>query len=159
MRGRWTFDLRALDAEVEVRRAVDAFRASRVKIHVAAPEAGIPVRADPRRLAQVLRNVLQNAITHTPVDGSITVTIRGDTDATVIEIADTGEGIPTEHLPLIWERFYRVDASRDRATGGMGLGLALTKRLVEGMGGTIAVVSEVGVGTTFTVRLPTGTGG
>ncbi|MCC7052975.1 MAG: HAMP domain-containing protein [Gemmatimonadaceae bacterium] len=155
--GEWTFDLRVLDAGVEVQRAADAFRASRTTIHVTVPEPGLPVFADPRRLAQVLRNLLQNAITHTPTDGRIDVTVRRNgAGTTVIEVADTGTGIPAEHLPLIWDRFYRVDASRDRATGGMGLGLALTKRLVEGMGGIIGVASHVGVGTTFTVRLPAG---
>jgi signal transduction histidine kinase len=72
----------------------------------------------------------------------------------VIAVADRGRGIPAEHLPQIWDRFYRVDASRDRATGGMGLGLALTKRMVEGMGGTISAASTLGVGTMIVIRLP-----
>jgi signal transduction histidine kinase len=71
-------------------------------------------------------------------------------------IADTGRGIPASQLPLIWERFYRVDPSRDRTTGGMGLGLALSKRMVEGMAGTIDASSAEGAGTTMTVRLPRG---
>ena len=155
--GEWRFDLRVLDAAEEVQRAVDAFLASGATIEVTARTPGASVVADPRRLAQVLRNLLQNALTHTLADGRIGVAIASDgTGSNVIEVVDTGSGIPAEHLPLIWERFYRVDASRDRSTGGMGLGLALTKRLVEGMGGSIAVVSTVGVGTRFTVRLPAG---
>lgn len=151
--GGLTFETRALHARVEVQRAADAFQASTPAIRVVGPETDVVLHADPRRLAQVLRNVLQNAITHTPSTGRITVSLRGDGERAVIEVADTGRGIPAGQLPLIWDRFYRVDPSRDRATGGMGLGLALTRRMVEGMGGTISAVSEVGVGTTITIRL------
>nr|MCU0634075.1 ATP-binding protein [Gemmatimonadaceae bacterium] len=151
--GGLTFDLRALDARVEVQRAAEAFQASTPVIRLELPDDQVPVLADPRRLAQVLRNGLQNAITHTPRDGQITVSVRAEPDRTILAIADSGRGIPPEHLPLIWDRFYRVDASRDRSTGGMGLGLALTRRMVEGMGGTITASSEVGVGTTMTIRM------
>ncbi len=152
--GGLTFDLRVLPAGVEVQRAADAFQASTPTIRVVIPENDVLVHADPRRLAQVLRNVMQNAVTHTPRDGQITASLRRDGNAAVIEVADTGRGIPADQLPLIWDRFYRVDASRDRATGGMGLGLALTRRMVEGMGGTISAESAVGVGTTIAIRLP-----
>jgi two-component system sensor histidine kinase BaeS len=77
-----------------------------------------------------------------------------DGNSSVIEVADTGRGIPADQLPLIWDRFSRVDPSRDRATGGMGLGLALSKRMVEGMGGMISATSTVGAGTTIAIRLP-----
>jgi signal transduction histidine kinase len=151
-----TFDIRPLDARVELRRAADAFQASSPPILLALPESHATVLADSRRLAQVLRNVLQNAITHTPAEGRITASLGRVDDTTVIEVEDSGRGIPVEQLPLIWDRFYRVDPSRDRATGGMGLGLALTRRMVEGMGGTIDAESEPGVGTTITIRLPSG---
>jgi signal transduction histidine kinase len=147
------FDMQPLDARVEVERAVAAFQASVPAIQLLASDTPMFVMADARRLAQVLRNVLQNAITHTPADGNVTVSLRAERDTGAIVIADTGRGIPAEHLPLIWERFYRVDPSRDRTTGGMGLGLALTKRLVEGMGGTVSAASDEGVGTTMTIRL------
>lgn len=151
---RLVLDIRLLDARVEVQRAVDAFQAARPAIQLALPGEPTAVRGDPQRIAQVLRNVLQNAITHTPADGRITVSLHAEDSGIVIEVADTGSGIPAEHLPFIWDRFYRVDASRDRSTGGMGLGLALSRRLVEGMGGAIHAVSEPGIGTTITVRLP-----
>jgi two-component system sensor histidine kinase BaeS len=154
--GGLTFDLRTLDAGDELQGAADAFQTSSPAIQLALHESHVSVQADPRRLAQVLRNVLQNAITHTPGDGRITAALRRDRGVTVIEVADSGRGIPADQLPLIWDRFYRVDASRDRTTGGMGLGLALTRRMVEGMGGTISAASQPGVGTTITIRLPTG---
>ena len=150
------FDVRTLDARAGLQQAVDAFRASRPAIRLALPDAHVTVLADPRRLAQVLRNVLQNAITHTPDDGRIVAALRREDRDTVIEVSDTGRGIPPEHLPYIWDRFYRVDASRDRATGGMGLGLALSRRMVEGMGGTIQATSAPGQGTRILIRLPGG---
>ncbi len=155
--GALTFEMAPLDASVELRRAAAAFTSTAPPIHLLLPDMQIVVQADRRRLAQVLRNLLQNAITHTPGDGRITLSLRTDGDAVVIEIADTGRGIPDEQLPFIWERFYRVDPSRDRTTGGMGLGLALTKRMVEGMGGTIGAASTLGAGTTITIRLPADT--
>ena len=154
--GGLTFDLRDVDAAAEVQRALNAFQSSSPAIRMVAPEHSVRVHADPFRLAQVLRNVLQNAITHTPPAGRISATLRSDGDMCVIEVADTGRGIPADQLPLIWDRFSRVDPSRDRATGGMGLGLALSKRMVEGMGGTISATSTVGVGTTIVMRLPGG---
>jgi signal transduction histidine kinase len=112
------------------------------------------VRADGRRLAQVLRNLLHNAITHTPPGGRVTVQVEPAGSRVAIIVADTGRGIPPEHLQLIWERFHRVDPSRDRASGGMGIGLALVRQLVSGMGGEVGVESEVGRGSKFRVELP-----
>jgi signal transduction histidine kinase len=156
--GGLTFAMGELDARFAVQQAVEAFQAAVPAIDVRLSDAALIVRADPRRVAQVLRNVLQNAVTHTPADGRVTLSLHRDGSWAVITVADTGRGIAPEHLPLIWERFYRVDPSRDRSTGGMGLGLALTKRMVEGMGGTIAASSTVGVGTTITIRLSTAVG-
>jgi hypothetical protein len=87
----------------------------------------------------------------------VTVDVRGDTTSTgpvQFEVADTGRGIAAEHLPHLFDRFYRADASRSRDTGGSGLGLAITRHLVEAHGGTIGVASKVGVGTRFTIRIP-----
>lgn len=95
-------------------------------------------------------------ITHTPTDGCITARLRREGSATVIEVADSGRGVPADQLPLIWDRVYRVDASRDRTTGGMGLGLARTRRVVEGIGGAINATRWPGVGTTITLRLASG---
>ncbi|MFY7920963.1 MAG: sensor histidine kinase [Gemmatimonas sp.] len=152
--GGLTFDIRDVDAGVELQRAVSAFQSSSPTIRMVVPEHAVRMQADPFRLAQVLRNVLQNAITHTPPTGRISATLRVDGNSSVIEVADTGRGIPADQLPLIWDRFSRVDPSRDRATGGMGLGLALSKRMVEGMGGMISATSTVGAGTTIAIRLP-----
>jgi two-component system sensor histidine kinase BaeS len=114
------------------------------------PEANI----DSHRIKQVLYNLLDNAVAHTGPEGRITVTARQEGDCLYISVADTGEGIPAEDLPLIFERFYRVDKSRTRATGGTGLGLTIAKRLVEAHGGRIDVRSRPGQGTTFTFSLP-----
>jgi signal transduction histidine kinase len=114
------------------------------------PDANI----DSHRIKQVLYNLLDNAVAHTGPGGRITVTARQEGDSLYISVADTGEGIPAEDLPLIFERFYRVDKSRTRATGGTGLGLTITKRLVEAHGGRIDVRSRPGHGTTFTFSLP-----
>jgi two-component system phosphate regulon sensor histidine kinase PhoR len=102
----------------------------------------------------VLTNLVRNAITHTPQGGAVAVQ-AGDLgpDHVEITVSDTGVGIPPEELPRIFERFYRSDASRTRDSGGFGLGLAIAKDLVEAMGGTIGVTSDVGLGTTFRVTL------
>jgi signal transduction histidine kinase len=119
------------------------------------PETLTPVNIDSHRIKQVLYNLLDNAIAHTGRDGRITVTAREHDKLVEVSVADTGEGIPPADLPLIFERFYRVDKSRTRATGGTGLGLTIAKRLVEAHGGTIKVESKVGQGSTFTFSLPT----
>jgi signal transduction histidine kinase len=113
-----------------------------------------PVNIDSHRIKQVLYNLLDNAIAHTPKDGKITVTACEQEGMVFVSVADTGEGIPAEDLPMIFERFYRVDKSRARATGGSGLGLTIAKRLVEAHGGTIKAESQAGNGSTFTFTLP-----
>ncbi len=112
------------------------------------------VRGDPDRIAQALRNLIGNALRHTPVDGTISLRaeqVAGDVRVTV---ADTGEGIPPEALDQVFERFYRADRSRARASGGSGLGLAITKAWVEAMGGRVGVESAVGRGSRFWFELP-----
>ncbi|HET9066156.1 MAG TPA: ATP-binding protein [Gemmatimonadales bacterium] len=139
---------------VEVAAVVDAAVASFGMDHgiVCARPAGEHVtQADPRRLGQVVRNLLRNALTHSPVVGSVSIAVTSGADGVRIVVSDQGNGIPAGELDRIWERFYRVDRSRDRATGGMGLGLPVSRRLVEAMGGTITVESRVGEGTTFVV--------
>jgi signal transduction histidine kinase len=112
------------------------------------------VNVDARRVGQVLHNLLENAIAHTPKNGSIIVTAQKQDNWVKVSVTDTGEGIPTEDLPSIFERFYRVDKSRARATGGSGLGLTITKRLVEAHDGKIEVQSELGKGSCFSFTLP-----
>jgi signal transduction histidine kinase len=109
---------------------------------------------DAHWIKQVLGNLLDNAIEHTSKGSQISVAADEQNDMVAITVADTGEGIPPEDLPLIFERFYRVDKSRARTTGGSGLGLTIAKRLVEAHGGTITAKSEVGKGSCFTLTLP-----
>jgi signal transduction histidine kinase len=112
------------------------------------------VQADPDRVAQVLRNLLINAVRHTPSGGSVTVTTSLTQDAVEIAIADTGEGIAPEDLPHIFERFWRADRARARM-GGTGLGLSVAQSLVQAQGGRIWVESTLGQGSTFRFTLPT----
>jgi signal transduction histidine kinase len=135
-------------------RAVAAVGASGLAIQVDVPAALPPVHADAERIQQVLRNLLINAIQHTTPDGAITLTAR-QVDAWIeIRVRDTGVGIAPEHLPLVFERFYRTEAARSRATGGAGLGLAIVKQLVEAHGGQVSVESVVDEGTTLCFTLP-----
>ena len=113
-----------------------------------------PVSIDSQRMAQVLHNLLDNAIAHTEHGDSITVSAVRKDDCIEVAVTDTGEGIPAEDLPNIFERFYRVDKSRTRATGGSGLGLTIAKRLVEAHGGSIEARSEPGKGSSFIFMLP-----
>ncbi len=146
----------------------DEFAAVRTAVEPRAREAGISIDvagdadamafADARRLRQALRNLLENAIAHTPSGGRITLGARrvpSDDRSTIeIAVADTGEGIPAAHLGLVFERFHRVDPSRARATGGRGLGLAIVKQYVEAMGGAVRAESAPGRGTRMVLTLP-----
>ncbi|HSE07834.1 MAG TPA: HAMP domain-containing sensor histidine kinase [Nocardioidaceae bacterium] len=114
-----------------------------------------PVLADSDRIGQVLANLLDNAVRHTPPGGTVTVACRLAADRVELAVTDTGEGIEPEHLPHVFDRFYRVDSARDRDRGGSGIGLSIAKALAEAHGGEIAVTSRGrGAGTTFSVRLP-----
>jgi two-component system sensor histidine kinase CiaH len=112
------------------------------------------VRGDLGRLRQVLLILLDNAVKHTPPGGQVTVSLQSAHGWGRLAVADTGAGIPAEHLPHIFERFYRVDRARSRAEGGTGLGLAIARELVELQGGRIKVESTPGQGSTFTIWLP-----
>jgi len=112
------------------------------------------VNVDSRRIGQVLHNLLENAIAHTGKNSIVKVTAQKQDNWVKVSVTDTGEGIPVEDLPNIFERFYRVDKSRTRATGGSGLGLTITKRLVEAHGGEIEAQSELGKGSCFSFTLP-----
>ena len=110
--------------------------------------------ADPGKLAQVCYNIVENASKYTPEGGSIRVTLRRVGRDAVLEIADTGVGIPEADLPHVFDRFYRVDKARSRDTGGTGLGLSIVQQIVRLHAGSVTVASEMGKGTTFTVQLP-----
>jgi len=136
------------------------------------------VEADPERIGQVLRNLLSNALIHTPQGGTISVEAEYIRDwrleigeyrnlqspisnldpAILVRVRDTGSGIAPEHLPNIFERFYRADRARSRATGGAGLGLAIVKQLVAAHGGQVWAESQPGEGAQFTFTLPIAAG-
>ena len=111
---------------------------------------------DGARISQVVGNLLENAITHTPQGGAVTVSARAESGHVEVSVGDTGPGIAPEDLPRVFDRFYRADPSRSRDTGGSGLGLTIARRLTEAHGGTIAVNSVPGGGSRFSVRLPAG---
>jgi two-component system sensor histidine kinase BaeS len=113
-----------------------------------------PVVVDRDRMMQVVHNLLDNAIRHTPAGGTVTVGLDAGTGEVRLSVADTGPGIPSEEVERIFDRFYRLDPARSRASGGTGLGLAIVKTLVEAHGGRVGVTSRVGEGSTFTVTLP-----
>jgi signal transduction histidine kinase len=119
-------------------------------------ENDLKVSADADGLSRVLTNLLDNAARHTPKDGSIILCAVERGQNVVIQVEDTGSGIPADHLPHVFDRFYRVDASRERGAGGTGLGLALVKAIVEAHHGTVSIASEVSRGTTVTIKLPSG---
>ena len=141
-----------------VNKATEAARAlaaaKSIALQVDLPE-GLPlVDVDSQRIGQVLGNLLSNALTHTPSGGKVVIAARARQSDVELRVSDTGEGISPEHLPYVFERFYRADKSRSRVTGGAGLGLAIAKQLVEAHGGWIKVESEVGRGTQFIFTLP-----
>jgi two-component system sensor histidine kinase BaeS len=144
-----------VDVGAAIERALGADRGGARVIVAVDPDAR-RVIADAGRLEQMLRNLIGNARRHTPPDGAIRVRATRHGGAVRIAVADTGCGIAAEHLPYVFERFYRADASRDRATGGAGLGLAIVRRLAEAQGGRVSAVSDgEGRGATFTIELPT----
>ena len=119
---------------------------------------GLPeLPLDPERMGQVLGNLLDNALRHTPTGGTVTISAATSrrSGGVALSVADTGEGIPAEHLPHVFERFYRVDTARDRAHGGSGIGLAIAKAFVEAHGGQLTATSPgTGHGSTFRIILP-----
>ncbi|MBN1426849.1 MAG: HAMP domain-containing protein [Anaerolineae bacterium] len=116
--------------------------------------ADLRAPGDPDRLAQVIDNLVDNAIRHAPDGSEVTVSVAREHSDVRCAVSDHGPGIPAQHLPLIFERFYRVDASRGRHTGGAGLGLAIVRALVLAQGGQVSAHSIEGEGTTITFRLP-----
>lgn len=116
------------------------------------PGADVAVNGARDRLRQVFANLLDNAIKYTPEGGAVDIAVRREDSGALVTVADTGAGIPAEHLPRIWERLYRADASRSER--GLGLGLSLVKAYVTAHGGTVDAVSTPGRGSIFTVRLP-----
>jgi len=133
-----------------------AWQKGRVEV-LAEVQPDLPLAlADAGRLEQVLVNLIRNAVRHTPPGGVVVVLVAGEVDAVRVDVRDTGQGIPSEELPRVWERFYRGASARQDGPGA-GLGLTLVKELVEAMGGVVSVESVVGQGSCFTVRLQSAT--
>ena len=118
-----------------------------------APPDAVPMHTDRTKVKQIILNLLSNAVKFTHF-GSITLTAEHENGMIRIDVADTGIGIRKEDLAAIWEDFRQVDQSRTREFGGTGLGLSITRKLVDALGGRVALVSEYGAGSTFTVFLP-----
>jgi signal transduction histidine kinase len=118
-------------------------------------EAALPaILADAEQLLRALGNLVSNALRHTPAGGQVTLAAAARPGAVLLAVSDTGEGIAAEHLPNIFERFYRADSARQQATGGSGLGLAIVRSIVEAHGGRVEVTSAPGAGTSFRLTLP-----
>jgi signal transduction histidine kinase len=138
-----------------IKAASPAFAAKNVTLESTIP-SGLPtIDVDSERIGEVLANLLTNALRHTPPQGTVTVAVTPRTDLVEITVADNGDGIAAEHIERVFERFYRVDPARARASGGTGIGLAIVRAIVEAHGGIVEASSEgPGRGATFTVRLP-----
>lgn len=125
-----------------------------VSLRIDAPD-GLPrVHADPDRLRQIVLNLVENALRHTPKGGDVRILVQDAGEGVRISVADTGKGIGPDDLPHIFDHFYRADPSRARSSGGTGLGLSIVKSIVEAHGGRVTVHSRAGAGSTFTVTLP-----
>ncbi len=141
-------------ASAAVAAAADRYAAKGVALRGVTQPAG-SLTVDPERIGQILGNMLDNALRHTQSGGQVTLTCRRIDHWVEYSVADTGAGIAPEHLPHLFDRFYRIDTARDRGHGGSGIGLAIAKALAEAHGGGISAASPgPGLGVTFTLRLP-----
>jgi len=154
--GRLTIEHASIDLADTVAVILEQYSAIASEAGIALHEAASPspLIGDDDLLVQVLVNLLDNAIAHTPSGGEITVGCRPEASSVRFWVHDRGIGIPPEHLPRIFDRFYRVDESRQRARGGAGLGLSICRAIVDAHGGRIELVSEPGKGTNVDVVLP-----
>ena len=150
--GLGTIDLGQV-VEAALKLSHPSFDRRSIKVELTLP-AGLRALANPDHIAQVLLNLFQNAARYTPEGGSVSIRAEVDDGSVVVSVTNSGEGIPAVDLPHVFERFYRVEKSRDRSRGGAGIGLALVKQLVEATGGRVGVESDHGV-TRFWFSLPT----
>jgi signal transduction histidine kinase len=141
-------------AAEEVDRAREIASANGVSLDLAVEGEAPVVLGSARDVGLMLRNLIDNAIRYTPRGGYVGVSVKTERPDAVLIVADSGVGIPSKDVPRIFERFYRVDRARSRETGGTGLGLAIVKHVAENLGASVGVESELGAGTTFTVRIP-----
>lgn len=146
-------DLQKLTADVVNTAKIDAAKRNQTLTYISSGDP-FNVVIDRDRISQVILNILSNAIKYTPDNGTVTVVCGHQEQMSYIKISDTGIGIPEKDLPMIFERFYRVDKARSRKEGGTGLGLAIARELVEAHNGSISIDSEYEKGTTVTIKLP-----
>jgi signal transduction histidine kinase len=152
--------LQETDLSQLVRTTAETFRpgaeAKEITLSTQLPDQSPLIQVDAARITQVLQNLLANAVRHTPAQGTITLGVEAEAETVSLSVADTGEGIPPEHLPHVFDRFYRTDSARSRDRGGGGLGLAIVRAIVEAHGGQIKVTSPgvPGQGSKFTICLP-----
>jgi len=130
------------------------WQAKNIKIDITASDSSLSATANPDWVKQVLINLIDNAIKYTSSGGKISIRSWRQNNKAYLTVQDSGIGIPKEDLPLIFDRFYRVDRARSRTAGGTGLGLAIVKFIIESLGGNITTTSEIDIGTTFTISLP-----
>jgi signal transduction histidine kinase/CheY-like chemotaxis protein len=159
LRGKLHLDLQKIDLSYVVHSALETIRlaadAKSLSIQLHIEEPILPVKGDATRLQQIVWNLLSNAVKFTPANGRIEIYLELINAHLQLRISDTGQGIPTDFLPYVFDSFRQADSTTTRAIGGLGLGLAITRHLVELHGGTIRVESQgEGQGATFTVQLP-----
>jgi signal transduction histidine kinase len=152
-------ELKPFDLNIAVQNAIDQIhRPASKQIQYHETEGEIQVLGIERDMERVFVNLIDNACRHTCDDGKIDVSVARSGQEAIVRVIDNGEGIAEEHLVHLFDRFYRVDSARSSDTGGTGLGLAICKGIVEGVEGSISIESQLGVGTTVTVKLPVASG-
>jgi signal transduction histidine kinase len=161
--GHWTprpESVRIADAAREVfGRVAETAKSKAIVLETNIKPAADVVYADRTALEQILLNLVENALRHTPASGHVIIETTPAQNGVHVIVRDTGSGIPPEHLPRIFERFYRADSGRSRESGGTGLGLAIVKHMVEAHGGSVRAESVLGSGATITVFFPSAPGG
>jgi signal transduction histidine kinase len=156
--GQLRLEQEEVDVADLITRSLERFRAQAAEQEVSLatdlPTDLPTIRGDRQRIGQVLSNLLSNALRYTPAGGQVVMAAKLESAELLISVADTGKGIPPDDLPYVFERFYRADKSRARASGGSGLGLAIARQIIEAHGSRIWAESQVGEGATFFVALP-----
>ncbi|MCM3766522.1 cell wall metabolism sensor histidine kinase WalK [Neobacillus niacini] len=150
--------LEEVNLEIFINRIIHKFQGlakdNGIHLHAEIEEEMEPITMDPDRIEQVLTNLIDNAIRHTPSGGSVTLVVSQDEKGIRMEVKDSGSGIPEEDLPFVFERFYKADKARTRGRSGTGLGLAIAKNIIDAHRGHISAQSKIGQGTTFSFVLP-----
>jgi two-component system phosphate regulon sensor histidine kinase PhoR len=158
--GKASFEIQEVDLHETCRQcaqflAEEAHRRD-VQLVVVPPPAPVRIQSDPNAIRTIVENLMVNAIRYTPAQGQVRIRCQRARGWATLEVKDTGIGIAPEHHERVFERFYRVDKARSRDVGGTGLGLSIVKHLAQSFGGGVELESELGRGSTFRVRIPSG---